>query len=57
MECIKIQVCACSMAENQRRKKWADKAMVMAMDAVRNEKMSIYSSVVKFSVSHKTLDD
>ena len=38
------------MAEKQRRKKWADKDMVMAMDVVRNEKMSIYSAAVKFSV-------
>ena len=36
------------MAEKQRRKKWADKDMVMAMDVVRNEK--IYSAAVKFSV-------
>ena len=45
------------MAEKQCRKKWADKDMVMAMVAVRNEKMSIYSSAVKFCVPRKTFDD
>ena len=45
------------MAEKQRRNKWADKDMAMVMDAVRNEKMSIYSAAVKFSVPRKTLDD
>ena len=30
--------------------------MVMVMDAVRIEKMSIYSAAVKFSVPRKTLD-
>ena len=43
----------CGMAEKQRRKKWDDKDMVGAMEAVRNKELTIYSAAAKFKVPRR----
>ena len=47
----------CGMAEKLCRKKWDNKDMVGAMEAVRNTELTIYSAAAKFKVPRKTLDD